>query len=384
MRKREGLFRTEMRVKLFGGDPVRLLNACAEAGLALRDIACDAQGGMTLTLAEEEYARFEKIALLCMCELGDVSLCASSEGRRMVKARSRLGLIFALFALLLSASSLFIWNIEVVGNERLTKGEILRALEDCGFAEGCYWPGSDAEELRGQMLSRLDELVWMTVNVRGSRATVLVLEREEQPEIYDEKSPADLIAACDGLITDYSVKNGQTKIARGQIVTKGELLVSGSMESLTGAPRLVRAEGSVSADTWRQTTIFLEPGARQKEEKNGCFVIASVQMGKERIKLPSKSRKELDECDKIVKEYHLGIEGLFHIPIRLVIEIYRPYGLREQVSLNFDAAEERALTSLREEIDGEIIEFSFDENEESLTLYAHCLENIALQREITE
>ena len=382
MRKRGNLLHAEVRVCVWGGETEKLLNACAEAGLALHNICWGETGELYMTLSQEDCPRLEKIALLCMCELSDPISQGGSAERRVFLARSRLAALFAVFALALAASSLFIWDIEVVGNERLTEGEILRALSECGVAEGCFWPGSDVEELRSEMLLRLDELAWMTMNVHGSRARVLVLEREELPEIYDERSCADLVARCDGVITDYSVKNGQCLVARGQIVTEGELLVSGTMESLTGAPRMVRAEGSVSADTWREKTIVLEPGTRRKERKRLCRVILGLQVGKERINLLAKGRKDLDECDKIVKEYKAGVEGLFRFPLGLIVEIYRPYAPLGAAAPDYDAAEERALHALGGEIDGEIVTYRFERDGDTITLYAACRENIALVRDI--
>ena len=73
-----------------------------------------------------------------------------------------------LTAVLLLLSSLFIWEINVEGNEKLTTGEILRALEECGVKTGTFWPGLDTDEIRCRMLLRLPELGWMTVNVHGS------------------------------------------------------------------------------------------------------------------------------------------------------------------------------------------------------------------------
>lgn len=382
MKKQGKLFQGEIRVWVQGGDRERLLNACAEAGLELWNIQLEEDGELSFSIREDALERLEKIALLCMCELSRRTLKGGSAERRRLLARSRLAVLFAAFALLLSVSSLFIWDIEITGNERLSKGEILRALRECGISEGCFWPRSDVEKLRSEMLLRLEDLAWMTLNVKGSKAQVLVLEREALPEIYDESAAADLVAAHDGVITDFSVKNGQTMIARGQIVTEGELLVSGTMESLTGAPRLVRAQGTVSADTWREKEIFLAPSARQKERKDGCFVILGLQMGKDRMNLLSKGRKELDECDKIVKEYSLGVEGLFSFPLGLIVEIYRPYTPGEAAPIDSEAAEKRAVKALQDEIDGEILSVSFEWLADALRVRAHCLENIALIREI--
>ena len=380
MRKNTGILRGEAYVELLGGGTDRLLNACAEAALPLWDVSFLNGACLRARLREHDIPRLEKIAALCQCEMRTLRLYGGGSAKR-VRARARLAVFAAVCALLLAISSLFIWDIEVEGNERLSKGEILRALSDCGVSEGCFWPAADAERVRGEMLLRCGDLAWMTLNVRGSRATVLVLEREEKPEIYDEKAAADLVASRDGVVRGLNVKNGRALVGRGELVRAGQTLVSGEMDSPTGQSRLVRAEGGVTAETWPERSIVLSPGARQKERKNGLRLIVGIRWGKNRIDLVTNSRKELDECDKIMKEYTLGIRGLFRFPLGLCVEIYRPFRSTGAAAADLPGAKARALDALKEEIDGEILSYEFEEQERRIVLRAHCLENIALTKE---
>ena len=380
MRKNTGILRGEAYVELLGGGTDRLLNACAEAALPLWDVSFLNGACLRARLREHDIPRLEKIAALCQCEMRTLRLYGGGSAKR-VRARARLAVFAAVCALLLAISSLFIWDIEVEGNERLSKGEILRALSDCGVSEGCFWPAADAERVRGEMLLRCGDLAWMTLNVRGSRATVLVLEREEKPEIYAEKAAADLVASRDGVVRGLNVKNGRALVGRGELVRAGQTLVSGEMDSPTGQSRLVRAEGGVTAETWPERSIVLSPETRQKERKNGLRLIVGIRWGKNRIDLVTNSRKELDECDKIVKEYTLGIRGLFRFPLGLCVEIYRPFRSTGAAAADLPGAKARALDALKEEIDGEILSYEFEEQDGRIVLRAHCLENIALTKE---
>ena len=379
MRKNAGILRAEARIELRGGGTERLLNACAEAGLPLRDISFSENSCLHATLRQSDLQRMEKTAALFQCEMRTLELWGG--GVKRLRARSRLAAFAAVCALLLALSSLFIWDFEVKGNERLSKGEILRALSDCGVSEGCFWPAADAERVRGEMLLRCGDLAWMTLNVRGSRATVLVLEREEKPELYDEDAAADLVAARAGVVRELNVKNGRTLVGRGALVEAGQTLVSGTMDSPTGQTRSVRAEGKVTAETWPERGIYLSPGTRRKERKNGLRLIVGIRWGKNRIDLVTNSRKELDECDKIVKEYTLGVRGLFRFPLGLCVEIYRPYRITGEAAADLPGAKARALDALEEEIDGEILSYEFEEKDGLIVLRAHCLENIALTKE---
>ena len=381
MRKNARILRGEVRAEFCGSGTERLLDACAAGGPRLWDVEYGDAFTLRASLYEADLPRMEKLCALCGCEMAKTELRGGSRERKRLLARGGLAVLAAVCALLLTLSGLFIWEIEVVGNERISKGEILRALAECGVSEGCFWPTTDAERIRSDMLLRCEGLAWMTLNVRGSRATVLVLERREKPEIYDESAAAELVASRDGVVRALSIKNGTALVARGEPVAKGQTLVGAAMDSPSGRTRLVRAEGGVTADTWPERVIFLSPGAREKERERGIRVLLGFRIGKSRAELVTNSRKELDECDKIVKEYTLRIRGLFCFPVSLVVEIYRPYRAAGDAAPDYDAARTRALAALADEIDGEIVSFDFEEGDGRLILRAHCIENIAQTKE---
>ena len=67
MRKTLRLFRGELRIRFRGGDPARFLNACAEAGLPLRDISFSENSCLHATLRQSDLQRLEKTAVLFSC-----------------------------------------------------------------------------------------------------------------------------------------------------------------------------------------------------------------------------------------------------------------------------------------------------------------------------
>ena len=381
MRKNTWLLRGEALVLICGEETERFLNTCSDKGLRLWDIRRHDAVSISARVFERDLQLLETIAARCRCELREIEKRGGSDSAELIKRRSRLFLLAMIFALLLTASGLFIWDLEVVGNERLSKGEILRALADCGIEEGTFWPTADAETIRGRMLLRCEDLAWMTLNVRGSRAVVLVLEREEKPEIYSESDGADLVASRGGAVKTVSVRNGRALVGEGEIVTRGQVLVSGEMESPSGETRLVHALGSVTADTWPERTVFLQPGAYGKERQNGFHLILGLRFGKSRVDLVTNSRKELDECDRIVKEYTMGVKGLFRFPLGFVVEVYRPYRALSAAGADIPGAEARAAAALADEIDGEILSLDYEEHGDRIILHAHCNENIALTKE---
>ena len=380
--------RGTVRFELCGACPESVLNACAMQALELMDLESLDACTLRVTVFENRAEEFRALARRCMCETEKLSQSGGSKSRRLVKRRMLL-LIFALLtAGLLLFSSLFIWDIQVVGCQKLTQARVLRALSGCGVEQGSFRFGLNSDLVRSRVLVELPEIAWMTVNVRGSRATVLILEREEKPEIVTEADAADLVAAKTGVIARMSVLSGKPLVRPGQAVVEGELLVSGTMDSITALPRQVRAAGSVTAETWTELSAVRPAVESHKTGQTKKIFRFALKFGEKRINLYFSGRNELDECDKIIYEYKIGIEGLFLLPVSIIKEELSFYETEARPSAAGAEMEAALRDYLTETVDGEVLsaDFSLSDSGELLcvTMHAHCLENIAETREIKQ
>ena len=377
-----------VQVEICGAFPEAVINACAAQALVLRGLEAVDACTLRAMLAEKQLPALERITERSMCQMRVLSRRGGSRNLLFFRRRLWLLLAAALAAGALLLSSLFIWEIRVEGCERLTEGQVLRMLSDCGVACGSYWPGLSADLIRSRMLTRMPELAWMTVNISGSRARVLLMERTEKPEIYEEAAAADLVAGRAGIISGMSVFNGRALVEPGDTVVEGEILVSGRLDSITGPPRAVRADGWVLADTWYELTSVCPAPQRQKggiQLRTRCY---ALKIGKKRINFYGNGKKTLDGYDRIVHEYNMGIDGLFALPLTLVREerIRRETAVAEPDSGQEMGAALR--TALQERIDGEIVSsaVTISQSREltTVTLHARCSENIARRTETLE
>lgn len=77
--------------------------------------------------------------------------------------------------------SQFVWSIEVVGNEVVSTQEILQVLDGLGVHKGAFRGSIDARDLKNNALLELDQLSWIWVDIKGSRAIVSVNEKKAAP-----------------------------------------------------------------------------------------------------------------------------------------------------------------------------------------------------------
>ena len=387
MRNLSYQIRGEAEVEIFGVFPESVVNRCVSSGIALRRVT--AVDGQTLRgfVDERDLEALRALCGGCQCELRLVSLRGGSRYRRLLRRRIWLPLSALFCALGLLFSSLFIWDVTIYGNEKLSRGEILRALREAGLGSGSFWPGLSSDLLCSRTLEALPELAWLTVNMNGSRAVVLVRERAAKPEMYCESGSCSLCASHTGIVRRLSVLNGCALVQPGQAVQEGETLVTGTFDSLTGPARSVRARGEILADTWYELTAVCPPAERGKGRGAGTIRRFALIFGEKRLNFYGNSGKTLDGYDKIVHDYNLGIKGLFALPIRLVCETYVR---RPDAELPADPGDmaPRLEQYLAGQIDGEITERSFAEWEKDgaqyVTMRARCVENIACIQETNQ
>ena len=194
-----------------------------------------------------------------------------------------------------------------------------------------------------------------------------------------------LVASRGGLIRHMNVLAGAPAVSEGQLVTEGEVLVSGDLESLTGERRSVRARGSVMAETWYELNAVRPAEEALKEASGLPHSRFALVFGKRRVNLYIGSGKTIDGCDKIISEYTLGLEGLFSTPIRLVRERFLPYRSAPGDDYDPGGTGRRLYAMLAENTQGQILSYTLSPGRSGelhvLTLRAHCTENIARLRE---
>ena len=387
MRNLSYRIRGEAEAEIFGVFPESVVNRCVTAGIALRRVT--AVDGQTLRcfVDERDLENLRALCAGCQCELRLVSLRGGSRYLRLLRRRIWLPLTALFCALALLLSSLFIWDVTICGNETLSRGEILRALRKAGLGCGSFWPALSSDLLRSRTLEALPELAWLTVNMNGSRAVVLVLERAEKPEMYCESESCALCASRAGIVRRLAVLKGRALVQPGRAVQEGETLVTGTLDSLTGPARFVRARGEILADTWYELTAVCPPAVRGKGGAAGKLRRFALIFGENRLNFYGNSGKTLDGYDKIMHDYNLSIEGLFALPIRFVCETFvrRPDA---ELPADPGAMAPRLERYLAGRIDGEITERSFTEWEKDgaryVTMRARCFENIACIQETNQ
>jgi similar to stage IV sporulation protein len=390
LQKTVNLLRGYVRILAECPFPERFLNLCAHNSVAFWGIERIDGVAMEVTIPAKDAARAEEFAvrlggsLKVIRQSGAVFFLARFKKRYALLA----GMVICLAALLISGR--YIWDFSVEGNFVLADEEILQALRETGITIGTPVSSVDIEAIRNHMLLKMDGLIWVSVNVTGSHATVVVRERAEKPDIFCRSTPVNIVAEKAGLITRIDTLSGSAKVFTGDTVEQGQLLVSGLVDSGRLGVRLMNARAEVTARTWTELKAVTPTGAVGKNYTGRSKTRTALVFVGRRINLSFRSSQPYAMCDKISKTSVLRLPQNVVFPIALVRETYVEY---EPVSYRMaeDVAEDFLRIALEEELNkgivrGEILsgQFTFRPSPGLATavLTAEAIERIDLSRRI--
>jgi|GEM_PF-333872 len=263
-----------------------------------------------------------------------------------------------IFILSLYIMSSFVWFVEVGGNKKVEPSKILLTAAKHGVYQGSAKWNFSRTEVEEAMLRDLNELSYVKIDIRGVKARIQVVEKI-LPKT-DISGPCHIVATRDGVIEEVLALDGQVSVKPGDVVKKGDILISGVVfpekspyivsseedEDEEPQPYTVRARGQVNARIWYEG--YGE--CRLHEEK---LVMSGKRLSKIYIETPWKTffvkgsrEKTYDlyeqEINKRIVKSPVGDFGFFRVEMKEKIKKTRNFTEKEAIKI----ARERAMKTL--------------------------------------
>lgn len=398
-------------ITVLGEHPEKFINMAAIRGICLWDIRRQGTGGIRVKVRLSAVRPLRHIARQTGCRFH----AGTRRGlpflwMRIRRRRAMLpgALLFVLGLYLLSS---FVWFIDVTGNHRLNKAEILAVAAAAGLHRGMLKWDLDPDRVEKAVREQLPGVSWSGVYVKGTKVTIQVVEATLPGKTA--AGPSHIVAKKAGVIKEMLVLAGHPAVKEGETVLPGQILISGivpppeepkSPDVPPGAaqpqpapkePAYVHALGTVRARVWYEgygEAPLVETGRRPtgRIETRICMKIGSreiILFGPRIIPFT------LYEKDTSVKE--LPEWRNLRIPVELITEQYRELedyrAVRDRESAR-RLAMQRAMQSVQGQMPpgDTILRRQFTdlmvkqpENLVRVKLFVECLEDIGVEKPFT-
>ena len=297
--------------------------------------------------------------------------------------RTRVGAFLgAAFAIVLTIlSSRFIWQIDVVGNARLSDEEVLAVLESEGVFEGAYIGKIDPLSVANRCVMASDEIAWMSVNIVGNCVEAVVLEYNNKEVEEKDLMPSNVVATKSGIVRRIELESGVAVVKEGSVVSEGQLLISGVNQLRNESYIYQPAKGKVFVETLNEITVERSLLGEKK-------VYSGKVLGATSYIFFTKSKKFTEDygnlpptCDRIEVKERVMLFGMIPLPIWIVREEYYPFTL-EEITLSEKEAKAMALSQAWLKLSqGELVaveeSYAFEGGVAKMTLRYRMIENVA-------
>ena len=132
-----------------------------------------------------------------------------------------------LFLLYLYFNRYFVSEIKVYGNTSISDEQMIDFLNSNDIHKGNLIFNIDCSDIEMSIREHFAEITWVSAYISGSKLIIDVNEREIKSFLPAQNFPSNLISDNKGLIYSIVVREGTAMVKAGEIVNKGDILISG-------------------------------------------------------------------------------------------------------------------------------------------------------------
>ena len=245
-------------VRVKTNQPERFLNIAVINNIYLWDLKKISENEMTFNVSPKGFKKLRKIVWDVKSKVKIIKKSGFFILRRKISAKKIIfiGLIPATLIIIFLSS--LILDIKITGNETVKTELILEKLSEINLQKFKLRGNIDSEKISVKLINDIDEISWVGVYEKGTKLHIEIKERDMPPEMVKKDIPCHIIARKDGIIKKINVTNGEKMVSENEVVTKGQLLVSGIINTQFDGIRYVHSMAEVTANTWWENFLSVK------------------------------------------------------------------------------------------------------------------------------
>lgn len=341
-----------VRITIEGYFIERLMNLCSNKGILLWNSKRKKTTLLEANVSIKDFRQIVKFAKQAKCKVS----IKQKKGLPFIfnRYRKRKIFFFSLILIIVAIISLsnFVWNIEVVGNEKIDKEEILQTLKKEGLEIGKLKTKVDTKEIINKMRLDRNDLAWIGIDIRGTNAIVKIVEADKKPDIIKEDEYCNIVATKAGIIEKVNAINGTPLVKKGDVIKEGTPVIGGWLEGKYTGTRYVHANGSVQAKVWYTQNEKVELNqviSRKTENEETKYSLRINNFTINFYKTLSKFKK----YDTIEQNKKIKLFSDFYLPVEIIQK--NNYELvEENITYTKEQAKQKAEEEAKKKLDEQV------------------------------
>lgn len=303
-----------IRINVEGFYIEKFINICRQNGIFLWGIKREKASIMHTNISIKDFKKIKRITKQINCRVH----IERKKGLPFFLDRYKKRKIFVIgliaILLIIFGTSNFVWNIEVVGNEKINKDELIQELKEQGLEIGTPKRKINKNEIINTIRLKRNDVSWVGINIKGTNVTVKIVETEEKPEIINQDEYCNIVANKDALIQKIDSTKGTSVVKEGDLVKKGSILIGGWMEGKYTGVRYVHGAGKVMGKVWYTETARVQLKEEKIEKTGKKEKKYRINFNNFQINL-YKTLSKFEKYDTIYTDKKVKIFSDFYLPV---------------------------------------------------------------------
>ncbi|MEX2462405.1 MAG: sporulation protein YqfD [Paenibacillaceae bacterium] len=286
-----------VKLQLTGEKIEAFINLAAKQQLQLWEIRYQANDAVEFRILLQHFFRLRPLLRQTSCKVHVLERHGAPFFLDKLDKRKFLIAGMLLFAVLLFMMSSIIWQVKVVGNEKISTPHILEIAKKQGIHPWQWkFKLKSPESLSRELQRQLPSASWVGVQFHGTRLTIEVVESAE-PEVKPLANPQHLVAAMNAVITQIKAERGTSLVKLHAFVRKGDVLISGLVGSVPNQ-KIVVAKGSVMGEVWYTSQVEVPLVLKQNSFTGESVKRFYVVIGNRALQISGYQQKKFNQFTK--------------------------------------------------------------------------------------
>ena len=371
-------------IKISGLFPERFINLCAKNKIPLNNIKRKTKNEITADLSVSNFKKLRKITKTTGCKVHITQKYGLRFFMHRFKKRKAFVLGIAAFFIILWSLTKFVWIIDITGNENVEDNSILEYAKNGGLKTGMLTALVDSQKIKSYIMTNMEELSYVSVTKYGTTVYIDVREREEKREHFDKYTFSNIVADQSGVVESVLVQSGTAAVKKGDVVYKGQLLVSGATDNKYLGIKYSNSDAVIKARVWHEKTVNIPYYTEEKVPKGNTKAKRKLKILNFSLNLFTKNKILFEKYDILSYTNYISLGKGKVLPIGVETTRYEEYKTK-RTKLSLEQTKDLLLKELDKQYkDSEIISRTFEIKDNKLTVTYECIEDIGREEEIDD
>ena len=371
-------------IKISGLFPERFINLCAKNKIPLNNIKRKTKNEITADLSVSNFKKLRKITKTTGCKVHITQKYGLRFFMHRFKKRKAFVLGIAAFFIILWSLTKFVWIIYITGNENVEDNSILEYAKNGGLKTGMLTALVDSQKIKSYIMTNMEELSYVSVTKYGTTVYIDVREREEKREHFDKYTFSNIVADQSGVVESVLVQSGTAAVKKGDVVYKGQLLVSGATDNKYLGIKYSNSDAVIKARVWHEKTVNIPYYTEEKVPTGNTKAKRKLKILNFSLNLFTKNKILFEKYDILSYTNYISLGKGKVLPIGVETTRYEEYKTK-RTKLSLEQTKDLLLKELDKQYkDSEIISRTFEIKDNKLTVTYECIEDIGREEEIDD